>query len=159
MRVNINRRVRLAAAAVLAVVLAQGAVPLANERVRRLGDHLKCKCGCNASITGCNMINCHFSDPVRLKLLQMTEQGRSDDEIYAEMVSVYGKDILLDPPQEGFFLMSWMMPAAGLAGGLGLVYLLLARWRRRPAAVAAVTASPELERYRGRIEDDLSKLE
>jgi cytochrome c-type biogenesis protein CcmH/NrfF len=160
---RLNLRSKFLLAAALTVVMVQGTVPLTNERVRRLGDQLQCKCGCFASITGCNMINCHFSDPVRLQLLRLVEEGKSDDQIFAEMVRAYGKDIMLKPPAEGFYLLSWVMPFAGLAGGLGLIYLLLRSWRKRPAAVAAesglVAESAELSRYKDRIEKDLSDLE
>jgi cytochrome c-type biogenesis protein CcmH len=160
---RLNLRSKLALALALAAALVQGAVPLSNERVRRLGDMLQCKCGCYASITGCNMINCHFSDPVRVQLLQLVEQGKSDDQIFAEMVRVYGKEIMMKPPAEGFYLLSWVMPFAGLAAGLGLIYLLLQRWKRR-AAVAAGPAgealeSAELARYKDRIEKDLDDLD
>lgn len=163
MRNRLNLRSKLVLALALTGALVQGTVPLTNERVRRLGDMLQCKCGCYASITGCNMINCHFSDPVRVQLLQMVEQGKSDDQIFAEMVRVYGKEIMMKPPAEGFYLLSWVMPFAGLAGGLGLIYLLLQRWKRR-AAVAAGPAdeaveSAELARYKDRIEKDLDDLE
>jgi cytochrome c-type biogenesis protein CcmH/NrfF len=149
----------------LTAALVQGTVPLSNERVRRLGDMLQCKCGCYASITGCNMINCHFSDPVRLKLLQMVEQGKSDDEVFAEMVQVYGKEIMMKPPAEGFYLLSWIMPFAGLAGGLGFLYLLLQRWKRRPAVAQGVAVeddeveSADYAKYKDRIDKDLSDLE
>lgn len=155
---TLNLRSRILLAALLAAALLQGAVPLANERVRRLGDLLQCKCGCNASITGCNMINCHFSDPVRHQLLEMVSQGRTDSEIYAEMVRIYGQDILLKPPAQGFYLLSWLMPFAGLGGGLALVYFLLRRWRRGGPPTPE-PESEELARYRARIEKELSGME
>ncbi len=163
MRGKAKLRSKLLLAVMLTAALVQGTVPLTNERVRRLGDMLKCKCGCQASITGCNMISCHFSDPVRTSLLKLIEDGKSDQEIFDEMVRVHGKDILLKPPAEGFFLMGWVMPFVGLAGGLGLLYLVLQRTRKRTAAAAGpateVTESPDLTRYRERIEKDLSDLE
>jgi cytochrome c-type biogenesis protein CcmH/NrfF len=164
MRNRLNLRSKLLLALMLTVALVQGTVPLTNERVRRLGDMLKCQCGCQASITGCNMINCHFSDPVRTQLLKMVEDGRSDSEVFAEMERVYGKEILLKPPAEGFYLLSWAMPFVGLAGGLGIVYLILRGYmKRRPATAAgpeaAVEESAELARYKERIDKDLSDLE
>lgn len=157
---RLNLRSKLLLVAVLTAALVQGTVPLTNERVRRLGDMLQCKCGCLASVTGCNMLNCHFSDPVRIKLLSMVEQGRGDEEIMAEMVRVYGKSILLKPPSEGFYLLSWVMPFAGLGGGLALVCLVLRRYlRRRPATERPAGASADLARYKERIDHDLSELE
>ena len=156
-------RTKLLLALALTGALLQGTVPLANERVRRLGDMLQCKCGCYASITGCNMINCHFSDPVRTQLLKLVDEGKSDDAIMADMVAAYGKDILLKPPAEGFYLLSWVMPFVWITGGLGAIYLILRSYlKRRPAAEGPgqiVEESPELARYRDRIDKDLSDLE
>lgn len=163
MRNRPSLRSKLLMVLALTAALLQGTVPLTNERVRRLGDMLQCKCGCYASITGCNMINCHFSDPVRLQLLQMVEQGKSDNEIFAEMVRVYGKEIMMKPPTEGFYLLSWAMPFVGLAGGLGVIYLLLQRWKRKAAVSAGpsdeAVESADLTRYKDRIEKDLDDLE
>ncbi len=141
--------------------LAHGATPLSNDRVRRLGAMLHCKCGCNASVTECNMLQCHFSDPVRQELLTMVDAGRSDDDILDAMVGKYGKDILRKPPAEGFYLLSYAMPYMGLAAGLGMIGLLIRFYlRRRPAAESAAgEASPELNRYQAQIDKDLSDLD
>jgi cytochrome c-type biogenesis protein CcmH/NrfF len=152
-------------ALLLTGALMQGTVPLTNERVRRLGDMLRCKCGCQASITGCNMINCHFADPVRTELLRLIDAGASDDNIFASIQAQYGKDIMQKPPSEGaFYLMGWWMPFAVLAGGLGLLYLVLQSYRkRRPltstGADVVPEVSPDLAKYQSRIDKDLSDLE
>jgi cytochrome c-type biogenesis protein CcmH len=152
---------KLLIAFVAALFLAHGATPLSNDRVRALGNMLHCKCGCNASVTECNMLQCHFSDPVRMELLTMVEAGRDNDDILDAMVGKYGKDILRRPPAEGFYMLSYAMPYVGLAAGLALIGLLLRFYlRRRPAAaLAAGEASPELNRYQAQIDKDLSDLD
>lgn len=155
-------RARLLLTGLLAFALAHGATPLTNQRVRQLGEMLHCMCGCNSSVTSCNMMNCHFADPVRQRLLTLVEKGASDKDIFGEMETVYGKAILRQPPAEGFYLMSWVMPFAGLAAGLGLIVLLIRFYfGRRPAAAAAGDApeAPELARYRDRIEKDMADLD
>lgn len=155
-------RARVLLVGLLAFALAHGATPLTNQRVRQLGEMLHCMCGCNSSVTSCNMINCHFADPVRHRLLTLVEQGAADKDIFAEMESTYGKAVLRQPPTEGFYLMSWVMPFAGLAAGLGVIVLLIRFYfGRRPAAVAVGTATepPELARYKERIEKDLADLD
>ena len=162
---RLKLRSKLLLALLLTGALMQGTVPLTNERVRRLGDMLKCKCGCNASITGCNMINCHFADPVRTELLRLVDAGSSDDDIFASIQATHGKDVMLKPPSEGgFFIMGWAMPFAVLAGGFGLLYLVLQGYRkRRPLTASGADAvpevSPELAKYQARIDKDLSDLE
>ena len=59
---------------------------LENPRVRQLGDQLACLCGCGSSVTSCNMLHCHFSDPARQKLLAMVKAGMSDSAIFAAFV-------------------------------------------------------------------------
>jgi cytochrome c-type biogenesis protein CcmH len=149
-------------------VLLTGSVPMQNPRVRSVGELLTCQCGCNYSIASCNMQACHFADPMRLRLLQMVEAGVSDDQIIATLEKEYGKIILRKPPAEGFYLVSWAMPFIGLAGGLAFVWFMLQRlMAKRPVAAAAGAASemaaepdsPELARYRERIEKDLADMD
>jgi cytochrome c-type biogenesis protein CcmH/NrfF len=149
-------------------VLLTGSVPLQNPRVRSVGELLKCQCGCNYSVASCNMQGCHFSDPMRARLLQMVEAGVSDDQILATLEKEYGKIILRKPPAEGFYLISWVMPFIGLGGGLAFVWFMLQRYRAKGSATAAVGTSagagvepdsPELARYRERIEKDLTEMD
>ena len=51
----------LAVVVLMSGALLTGSVPLANPHVRSLGSMLMCQCGCGASITECNMQNCHSS--------------------------------------------------------------------------------------------------
>jgi cytochrome c-type biogenesis protein CcmH/NrfF len=107
------------------------------------------------------MQNCHSSGPVREELLKMVEAGMSDEQILATFEREYGKVILRQPPATGFYLISWIMPFAGLGAGLALLWLILRRYLGpRPAAAsasaAAVPDSPDLARYRERIEKDMA---
>ena len=147
--------------AMVAAGLAQQGTPLANPEVRRIGQKLGCQCGCQASLTECNMINCHFADPARLELLRRVLAGESEPAILNAFVERYGKVILRQPPEEGFFLLSWISPLAGAMAGLAFVWWFIRRLRR-----PAVAASPQNEvsseaydRYRERIEKDLEKLD
>ncbi len=158
---------KLALVALLSGALLTGSVPLQNPRVRSLGELLTCQCGCGSSVTSCNMMNCHSSGPLRERLLQMVEAGVSDDQILATFEQEYGKIILRKPPAQGFYLMAWVMPFVGLGGGLALLWFILQRiYSRRPAAAGGASAhpgaeldSPELARYRERIEKDLSDMD
>ena len=149
---------------ILAMVVAgvaQQGTPLANADVRRIGQKLGCQCGCQASLTECNMINCHFADPARMELLRRVLAGESEPAIINAFVERYGKVILRQPTEEGFFLLSWITPLAGAIAGLGFVWWFIRRLRR-PAVVTGPQTeinSEAYDRYRERIEKDLEKLD
>jgi cytochrome c-type biogenesis protein CcmH len=155
-----RRRNRLLLALLLTAALAQSSVPLQNPRVRAVGELLMCQCGCKYSVSSCNMQQCHFADPAREELLKLVEAGKSEQEILGAFEARYGKVVLRRPPTEGFFLVGWIMPFAGLAAGLLLVWWLVKRLLRRPAPLpAAAGASPELNRFREQIEKEMSDLD
>ncbi len=144
-----------------ALLMAQSVNPLSNERVRRIGDQLLCMCGCGSSITGCNMLHCHFSEPARDKILALVNAGSTDQQILDAFVKEYGVQILLKPPAEGFNLVGWLMPFAGVLIGLLIVWYVIRRLRR-PTPVAAGPARADdavLARYQDRIDKDLEKLD
>ena len=157
-------RSSLAIVVLMSAALLTGSVPLSNPHVRSLGSMLMCQCGCGASVTECNMQNCHSSGPLREELLRMVEAGISDEQILATFEREYGKVILRQPPAQGFYLLSWTMPYVGLGAGLALLWLILRRYLGPRAAAATATAaaapeSPELARYRDRIERDLAETD
>ena len=145
----------------VAAAVGQQGTPLANPEVRRIGQKLLCQCGCYASLTECNMINCHFADPARMDLMRRVLAGESDSAILNGFVERYGKVILRQPPEQGFFLLSWITPLAGAIAGLFFVWFVISRLRR-PAAAGSQAAeiSPEAyDKYRERIEKDLEKFD
>jgi cytochrome c-type biogenesis protein CcmH/NrfF len=143
------------------VCLAQSTTtPLANPRVRRLGDQLMCLCGCGATITGCNMLGCSHSKPARERLLAMVNSGESDSAILATFVQENGVEILAKPPAQGFNLLGYVVPFIGIALGLAFVWVVIKRFRK-PLAVAG---GPEIDdaafaSYQAQIEKDLEKLD
>jgi cytochrome c-type biogenesis protein CcmH/NrfF len=145
--------------AAAALMLGQGGIPLENARVRYLGEQLACLCGCGSSVTSCNMLHCHFSDPARQKLLTMVNAGMSDAAIFDAFVKENGPRVLLKPPAEGFNLVGWVMPFAALAIGLVIVWWFIQRFRRPLAVAGPVPDSAVLARYQERIDKDLENLD
>src|SRR5271157_4585605 len=116
--------------ALAALCLAQSTTPLANARVRRLGDQLMCLCGCGATITSCNMLGCSHSKPARERLLAMVNAGQSDSAILATFVQENGVEILAKPPAQGFNLLGYVVPFIGIALGLAFVWVVIKRFRK-----------------------------
>lgn len=151
----------------LALALAVGAFaqtgssPLVNPNVRRVGEQLKCLCGCKATVTSCDMLQCHYADPRRHEIVKMVNAGFADDRIIETIGKEQGLQAILKPPTQGlFYTAGWFMPALALLLGFGVVYLFVTRLRR-PAMAGGPSrsAADPLDRYRDRIEEELSRLD
>jgi cytochrome c-type biogenesis protein CcmH/NrfF len=69
--------------------------------------------------------------------------GRTPDEVKAYFVAKYGEWILLEPPRRGVNLLAYLLPAGALAGGLGVIWLVLRRWTSGGPPVVDEVPEPE----------------
>ncbi len=83
-----------------------------------------CSCGCGKILENCD---CGSAQTIREEIGQMISMGYSKDRIIRELQNMYGKEILANPPKEGFFLSLWMYPVAGVGAGLVVIYALSKR--------------------------------
>jgi cytochrome c-type biogenesis protein CcmH len=67
--------------------------------------------------------------------------GRTAEQVKAYFVAKYGEWILLEPPRRGVNLLAYVLPAAALVVGLGVVWLALRRWTSGAAPADEPTAS------------------
>jgi cytochrome c-type biogenesis protein CcmH len=91
--------------------------------------------------------------------------GDTKSEIKDQLVDEFGTGVLAAPPKQGFDLLAWLLPLAGLLVGAGVTALLAWRWSRgRETALVSGAAGlngrgrlePELER---RVDAELARLE
>jgi cytochrome c-type biogenesis protein CcmH/NrfF len=140
--------------AVLAVAgLAQTATQFEAPQVNRVASKLKCSCGCNLNMA-CLMppYPCPVCRKAKGEIIAMQAAGKSDDQILAQFVAENGKDILAIGPG----LLGVVGPYVALALGLGLVIMVIRRFRRpQPAADGPQIDPATLEQ----IEKDLAKLD
>jgi cytochrome c-type biogenesis protein CcmH len=68
--------------------------------------------------------------------------GDTKSEIKAALVAQFGERVLAEPPKEGFTLLAWVLPLAGLGAAALAVGLLAWRWSRRSADASAPVADP-----------------
>ena len=87
-----------------------------------------CACGCGKILENCN---CGSAQTMRSEIAQMISMGYSRDMIIKELQNMYGKEILANPPKEGFFLSLWMYPVVGIGAGLVVIYILSKRRNAR----------------------------
>jgi len=106
-------------------------------------------------------ISVHPSEAAQLEKADVRRRlaaGQTEREILAAYVAQYGKQVLAQPPAEGFDLSLYVMPFILLIGGFGVVVLLARRFAQRsPAAVAgAAGLTPDVNQ---RLDDELRDLD
>lgn len=106
-------------------------------RFRALAAELRCVMCQNQSLADSNA---PIARDLRNEVLELMQQGKSDDEIKAFLTERYTDFVLYRPPLRGSTLWLWIAPAALLAGG---AIVLLTVVRRRGAADAASAAQPD----------------
>ena len=107
-----RRAAWLLLALVLAVALFAGArshggPPTVNQRVHRIASQVRCPT--------CEGLSADESDAaasraIRVDIRRRVEQGQSDGEIRAYLVSRFGQEILLKPPASGVGGLVWALP-------------------------------------------------
>lgn len=146
----------LLAAVTIAALLGQNS----SEDVRRVGSRLQCKCGCPHTVSSCDMFECEFSKPAKLRIAKLKEQGVSDQAIIDEYTRQYGADIYRAEPNS----FGWIIPYASMIPGALMIWWFIRRYRKpKPAPeLAGATVDlddPELAKYKDQIEKDLARLE
>ena len=101
------------------------------------------------------MLHCDSADPLRRRIYQMKQQGRSDDEIVNAIVREQGVVALSSPPSTNFGgLISWIGPGVALLVGFVIWSMYVRRNREQPKALS--TDDEELiVRYRDQIDREL----
>ena len=85
--------------------------------------------------------------------------GDTPEQVKAYFVEKYGLWILLSPPPQGFNLLVWIVPFAGLLAGLAVVALVIRRWTRRPAGAASAPAVVVDDAMRARIAREIREMD
>jgi cytochrome c-type biogenesis protein CcmH len=152
------RRLAIAAtllgALVLAGASASAAVPVSEDTVHDVAAQLRCVVCQSLSVADSPSETAHqMKDIIRERLAA----GETPDQVKAYFVDKYGTWILLSPPRQGFNLLVWVVPFAGLGLGLVLVLVLVRRWSRHPASPAE---TPPLDAaMRARIQREMAERE
>ncbi len=130
---------------------------VSEDQVRDIGTALRCVVCQNLSVSDSPSETARqMRDIIRERLAA----GDTPEQVKAYFVEKYGLWILLAPPREGFNLLVWVVPFAGLGLGLVLVAVVIRRWTRRTAAGAGrpvASASPLDDTMRERIRRELAE--
>jgi cytochrome c-type biogenesis protein CcmH len=138
----------------LAVEIASAAVPVSEETVHAVAAQLRCVVCQSLSVADSPSETAHQMKAI---IRERLAAGENPEQVKAYFVEKYGTWILLSPPRRGFDLLVWVVPFAGLAGGLVLVLILVRRWSRGPAAAAG--PPPISADMRARIQREMAERE
>jgi len=116
----------LCRALLVAMVLASvSAVGDDAPRLHWLTTRVFCNCGCGEILSECSHPECKTRVPLKQEIAFAVQNGKTDDEILAELEKTYGATILLVPGFRGFNVFLWIVPVAA-----GLTALAILVWRR-----------------------------
>jgi len=125
-----------------------------------LQGQIMCMCGgCRSALNDCPMPTCHSKVPEKELLHKLVADGQSRDAIIATFVKEYGgQDVLLEPIDQGFNRLAWLVPYLAGAVGVVLVGVTAVRLTRKRDGTDAETApkDPALEE---RLDDELRDLD
>ena len=125
----------LALALVLVAALAIGARHRSSTsldtHVRRIASQVKCPTCQGQSAADSNAAS---SEAIRDEIRVRLQEGQSDGEIRAYLVSRFGRDILLKPPASGISGLVWALPVVVFVAAGAALAVSFRRWRRMQEA-------------------------
>jgi cytochrome c-type biogenesis protein CcmH len=147
---------RVAAAALLALVLAPAAVAGSRPTLAELESEVMCPvCG-----TTLDQSDAPAARQIERFIKRRIAAGDSEREIKDALVANYGESILASPPKHGFGLLAWWIPLGGIVVAAVLLGWGIWRWSRArepiPAAAGGPALDPVLDR---RLDDELKRFE
>lgn len=117
-----------AAVASAANEAAMAADPVAEKRLQKLSEELRCLVCQNQTIADSNA---ELAQDLRREVRTMIKDGKSDKEIVEFMVVRYGDFVLYRPPVKGITLLLWGGPVALMLIGLFVLQRYLRRRTQR----------------------------
>jgi len=102
-----------------------------------LGNEVQCPCGCVAPLNQCPHFDCAQKAQIQGFIKQEIADGKDEATILHDLSVRFGMQVLSAPPAHGFNLAVWILPVIGLLAGLGLVVVIVRRWRRKPIILPA----------------------
>ena len=126
-----------------------------------ISKELICQCGCTLTVANCTHIECGSREAMTTVIKDKLAQGQSGDEIIQLFVSQYGEPVLASPPKEGFNLLAWLLPFAGILVGVGIIYVAIRKWVMKGKHSQTSTPAEDGESddvYQKRLEQELKEF-
>ena len=135
-----------------------GASPSMTADERDALEHrIRCQCGCTLDVFTCRTtdFSCQVSPAMHRDIMSLVQGGYTAPEIMDAFVNVYGDQALMAPPREGFNIVGYVLPGIAIAVGAIVLGVVMRRWKRENAMVAATPGAPDI----GASADEMRKLD
>jgi cytochrome c-type biogenesis protein CcmH/NrfF len=81
--------------------------------------------------------------------------GKDETAILQDLSLKYGLQVLSTPPAHGFNLAIWILPSVGLLVGLGIVVVIVRRWKGKPELAPASAAASNDPKILTAVEEEM----
>ncbi|MCB0873729.1 MAG: cytochrome c-type biogenesis protein CcmH [Actinobacteria bacterium] len=133
---------------------AQTATSVSSVDIKGLEKELRCVT-CNTPL---DISNSESAQELKRYIRQRASEGWTAEQIKADLVDQFGREILTTPPKEGFDLIAWIVPIALVGAGIAAIPFLTRAWARRNQRVALPGADATAEEQ-ARLDEELRRLE
>jgi cytochrome c-type biogenesis protein CcmH len=121
--------VRLVLIVLAALALLVAAPALASEQHPTLTE-LEGEVMCPVCHTTLDMSDSPAAERIRVYIRRWIRAGDTKSEIKRRLVANFGEGILAAPPKQGFGLLAWVLPLAGIVLGAGALAFGAWKWSR-----------------------------
>jgi len=108
-----------------------------------------------APLNQCPHIDCAEKTEMKAFINKEIGEGKDETAILQDLSLRYGVQVLSTPPAHGFNLAVWILPSVGLLVGLGVVVVIVRRWKRKPATVPAPTSAHHDPKVLAAVEEEM----
>ena len=108
-----------------------------------------------APLNECPHLDCAEKAEMQAFIKKEIADGKDETAILQDLSLKYGVQVLSTPPAHGFNLAIWILPSVGLLVGLGIVVVIVRRWKRKPALVPAPTAASRDPKVLTAVEEEM----
>ena len=126
--------------------------------LQKIGNEVQCLCGCNAPLNECPHLECAEKAGEQAFIKAEIAAGKDETAILQDMSLKYGLQVLSTPPAHGFNLSIWILPALGLLLGLGIVFVIVRRWRQKPELAPPPASSTLDPKVLSAMEDEMKSV-
>jgi len=122
-------------------------------RFKKLSNELRCPTCQGLSVKDSEA---RFSNSIKDKIRELMKYNKSDIQIREYFIERYGEWILRVPPKQGFNLVLWILPGAGIVIGLLWVVFRSNSWMTNTQHEELVQLTPAEEQ---KLKEDLKRFE